>query len=93
MTAGTSLALTWGLLLGITLLSWGWSSAGGSPDLRLQTGAVILALAFVKVRLIMRHFMGVHAAPAALRWICDGWLVCTCLALIVTIRVAVPDAS
>ena len=36
--------------------------------------AVVLVLALVKSRLIIRYFMEVRSAPAWLKWATDAWL-------------------
>ena len=65
------LTAVWALLVAATLLSF---SAGG--------GAVVLGVAFVKVRLVGLHFMDRRAAPVPLRLVFEGWVVVTASVLI-----------
>lgn len=44
-------------------------------------GTGILALAFVKARLIIRYFMEVREAPALLGWILDAWVLAVFVSL------------
>jgi hypothetical protein len=84
--------LTWLALVLITLASWGLGNGAGPAA--TGTGSslafTVLLLAFIKLRLIMRHFMEVRMAPAVLRWICDAWLACAYAALAVTYYTATP---
>ena len=68
----------WFVLMLATGISWwlatgAYSSAPGSSR-RLAT-ACLLAIALIKVRLIVRHFMEVDRAPRALRFATDAWIV------------------
>ncbi len=66
----------WLVLVLATAASW-WLGGGGStaPGLsaRLASG-VLLLVAFIKVRLIVRYFMEVRHAPFALRAGFDAWI-------------------
>jgi len=73
-----SLTRVWAVLSVVTLLSWGISTAihsGAPAESSLVVTAGVLAMALVKVRLILRHFMEVSTAPTWLRRATDGWLV------------------
>lgn len=63
--------LVWAILAGITAGSW--AMGHGISDPRLA-GVGILALAFVKARLVIREFMEVRDAPPVLRLITDLWV-------------------
>lgn len=65
MTPYSKLFYTWVVLLAATLLS---------ATLHLQT-VVILAIALIKCRLVIRTYMEVRHAPGWLRHSCDGWLL------------------
>ncbi len=71
-------SLVWLVLTGTTALSW-WlgtrAGAGESSESLHQATTVILALAFFKVWLVLRHFMEVRHAPLALRLITDAWVI------------------
>lgn len=70
------LVLVWVVLVLATLLTW-WLGADHpvvADDGRLAP-ALALAVAFVKVRLIGRHFMGVRSSPRMLRTLLDVWVV------------------
>jgi cytochrome c oxidase subunit IV len=67
----------WLVLVLATMLSW---LLGGEPPRDgpgRQTGltAAVLVIAFMKVRLIVLHFMEVRDAPRALRLILEAWIV------------------
>jgi hypothetical protein len=66
----------WAFLSAITMLSWALVSARGagefSPSVLVTVG--VLAIAAVKARFIIRHFIGVQAAPTWLRVVTDTWL-------------------
>lgn len=71
--------LVWALLAGITAASW--AMGHGVSDTR-AAGAIILALAFVKARMVIREFMEVGDAPLPLRIITDLWVGGACALLI-----------
>ena len=64
---------TWALLSALTVVSWALAATRGfSPDTALTI--VVLAIAAVKTRLVIRQFMDVRAAPAWLRRATDAWI-------------------
>jgi hypothetical protein len=63
--------IVWGLLAAASLLSWGISDSGHAS----WQGVAVLAVALVKVRLIVRYYMEVRTAPLALRVGADAWLL------------------
>lgn len=54
----------------------------GLFDSKLYQASTLLALAFIKVRLVIRYFMEVKNAPWELQISCDAWLLSSCVALI-----------
>jgi hypothetical protein len=56
---------TWLLLSAATVLSWG---------LGLES-AVIMLVAIIKCRFVIRTYMEVRLAPAWLQRTCDAWLI------------------
>ena len=58
----------WAVLVGATLASW---LLGGGH------GAVVMAVAFLKVRLVGLSFMELRTAPVPLRALFEGWVVVT----------------
>jgi heme/copper-type cytochrome/quinol oxidase subunit 4 len=77
-------ARVWFFLLGATLANYllmEWGAFGQDVSSRL-IGAAILLLAFVKVRLVIRHFMEVAEAPKELGYIMDTWIVIVCASLL-----------
>jgi hypothetical protein len=62
----------WAVLVGATLASW--LLGGGN--------AVVVAVAFLKVRLVGLYFMELRTAPVPLRVLFEGWVVVTCGVLI-----------
>jgi heme/copper-type cytochrome/quinol oxidase subunit 4 len=64
---------TWALLSALTLVSWALAATRGfSPDTALTI--VVLAIAALKTRLVIRQFMDVRVAPPWLRRTTDAWL-------------------
>ncbi len=86
--AGTStrtITVTWLALTAITIGSW-WLAPGHSTTTvgaSVPITVLVLALAAVKCRLIIRTFMEVRGAPRWLRWATDGWLVALIAAALV----------
>ena len=78
--------LTWALLMLATALSW-WlgadSASSGNGVMGLT--ALLMAIAFIKVRFVIQYFMEVRHAPLALRLVCDGWAVLVCGAILVLV--------
>lgn len=72
---------TWAVLVAITIGSWWLAPAhsgtahSGTAEASVPITAVVLVLALIKSRLIIRHFMEVRTAPRWLRLATDGWLV------------------
>jgi len=86
------LVLVWWALSTITVLGWWLSSLSGRavfvPNPVITFG--VIALALVKVRLIMQEFMEVRHAPKLLSRLTDTWLVLTGTVLIGTYLVGLP---
>lgn len=61
------LGAVWAVLVVATLASW---SVGGG-------NAAVVAVAFVKARLVGLDFMELRTAPVALRVLFEGWVVVT----------------
>ncbi|MGU3650112.1 cytochrome C oxidase subunit IV family protein [Mycolicibacterium sp. A43C] len=76
MTDTKRLTYVWIVLSVVTVVTW---LLGHEPKFgRHATIAIalaILGIAFVKVYLIIRHFMEVRMAPLWLRIVSGGWLV------------------
>ncbi|MGE4428634.1 MAG: cytochrome C oxidase subunit IV family protein [Solirubrobacteraceae bacterium] len=70
----------WGLLMGITLISW-WLGGGHGMDPKVASSA-ILVLSFVKARFVAVHFMDAGTAPTGLRIGIEALLACSCAALV-----------
>ncbi len=78
MTKTGQRATTWAwlILVAITIGSWWLAPAhsGGAAHPSTPITALILLLAIVKSRLIIRYFMEVRTAPRWLRHTTDAWL-------------------
>jgi cytochrome c oxidase subunit IV len=72
------LTYIWLFLCIITVISWWTGSGHGASFYRANAlvTAVVLMLALIKTRLVIRNFMEVRRAPSWLRLTCDGWLLC-----------------
>lgn len=78
MTFGTArLTLVWLVLCALTVTSWSFGPAhgGGPVSLSVPATLAVLAIGFIKARLVISHFMEVRTAPVWLRLVTDGWLV------------------
>jgi len=65
--------IVWAALMLATITST-WLLSNNSVTPEVATVAIML-IAALKVRFVIWHFMEVHRAPLALRFICDGRLL------------------
>jgi hypothetical protein len=84
MTAERTTSLVWALLMSLTIFSWwlGTERAPGAAADARGPAVAILVVAFLKARLVIRHFMDVRHAPRALRLATDVWAFGVCALLI-----------
>jgi len=84
-TAFRPIAIAWLMLCALTIGSWWLSPAhSGAPAVPSAGITVaVIAVGFIKSRLIIRYFMEVRTAPRWLRLATDGWLVMLWLAILV----------
>lgn len=77
MTSERTTTLVWGVLMSLTVLSWwlGTERAPGAAADARGPAVAILVVAFLKARLVIRHFMDVRHAPHVLRLATDVWVV------------------
>lgn len=76
-TANARLTYVWLILSAITIAAW-WLGPGhmsGTSAASVPITVAVLAMALVKVRLVIQHFMEVRTAPRWLRYSTDLWLV------------------
>jgi heme/copper-type cytochrome/quinol oxidase subunit 4 len=75
----------WSLLIAFTLLSW-WLGhvPRGFPSEMITT--IILAITFVKIRLVIFHFMEILKSSLALRLVFDSWCIGVGTMLILLLR-------
>lgn len=65
----------WLLLVGATALSW-WMGTGTQDASNVhQIATLLILVAFIKVRFVIRYFMEVRSAPLALKLATDAWVV------------------
>jgi hypothetical protein len=71
------LTVVWLVLAGLTVVSWALAPGRTSGPIAASVSitVVVLTMALVKSRLIIREFMEVRAAPVWLRGATDAWLV------------------
>ncbi len=74
----------WLVLILATAISWviGTDSAsqlGFGPE---TARVLILIIAFIKIRLVLMHFMELNNAPRSLKWTGEAWVVLMCSVLI-----------
>jgi len=77
MATQTRLTVALTLIVSVTILSWFVGTRGGPhpTDANLAISGVVIFIALLKARVIMREFMEVGLAPAWVRWASDAWLV------------------
>jgi len=73
-------AVLWVVLSLATMLSW---QLGVEASTHTGAGALIPAIAFVKLRLVGIHFMEIGGAPLALRAVFESYVAVTFVALLV----------
>jgi Prokaryotic Cytochrome C oxidase subunit IV len=76
VTNERTITWTWLLLVAITVGSW-WlapAHARGVASASVAVTCVVLVLAGIKARLIIRNFMEVRYAPGWLKFATDAWL-------------------
>jgi hypothetical protein len=76
-----NLTAIWLLLMLATALSW-WFGSPHRDGVHVGASIAVLLIAFVKVRLVMWHFMELRHAPRPLRWLADGWIALCCSVLL-----------
>lgn len=74
------ISLVWLILVGATILSW--IVGHGVVDDRSLAAAVIIAVAFLKVRFVILDFMEIRGAPLAMRLVGEAWVFLVCAVLI-----------
>ena len=72
------LTCLWLFLSIITVISWWTGSARGANSYQADVfvTVVVVLIALVKTRFVIRNYMGVRFAPSWLQVTCDAWLVC-----------------
>jgi len=79
--AAARVTWTWVLLCALTGLSWGLAATRHlAPGTALTL--IVLVIAAMKARLVIRQFMDVRTAPRWLRRATDGWLAVLMAAII-----------
>jgi hypothetical protein len=76
MTDARRITGVWLVLSAVTIVTWllGHAEQGYGRDATLAVAMVVLAIAFGKVYLIIRHFMEVRSGPRWLRVFTDVWI-------------------
>ena len=72
----------WLLLIIATGMSWFMGGEHQTPLSTGQTASLVLLIALIKVRFVIRHFMEVKISNSALKWTTDLWVVSVALVLI-----------
>lgn len=79
---GDRVTLVWVLLVVATATSWAIGTDHGSAASHSAASIMNFVVAFVKVRLVGRHFMELRGAPVPLRGAFDAYCVLACASLI-----------
>jgi Prokaryotic Cytochrome C oxidase subunit IV len=76
-TKARAITYVWIILSAITIVSWflGPAHIAGTVLASVPITVAVLAMAFIKARLIIRYFMEVRTAPVWLKLATDAWLV------------------
>jgi len=76
-TKARAITYVWIILSAITVVSWflGPARVAGTVVASVPITVAVLAMAFIKARLIIRYFMEVRTAPGWLKLATDAWLV------------------
>ena len=85
--------VAWLLLMLVTIivtyaLDGGTGGALNLPDTTIN--ALILVIAFIKVRIVAYEFMEIRLAPALMKVATHAWILGTCLVLLVLFSAQVP---
>lgn len=70
--------IVWLILILASSLSWFM----GANQNQILLNVIIILITFVKVRLVITHFMEVRSAPQALRILCDAWMAILCISML-----------
>ena len=80
-TVTSRITRTWALLSALTMVSWALAATRRFTPSTAVT-IVVLAIAAVKTRIVIRQFMDVRVAPHWLRRATDAWLAVLMAAII-----------
>ena len=83
--AGRAITCAWFVLSAISVASW-WLAPDHSAGVATASTSIsiaVIALAFVKSRMIIRYFMEVGTAPRWVKLATDGWLAALWLGVLV----------
>ena len=80
-TVTSRITWTWALLSALTMVSWALAATRRFTPSTAVT-IVVLAIAAVKTRIVIRQFMDVRVAPRWLRRATDAWLAVLMAAII-----------
>ena len=82
---GRAITYAWVVLSAITVASW-WLAPDHSAGVATASASIsiaVIALGFIKSRMIIRYFMEVRTAPRWLKLATDGWLAALWLGVLV----------
>ncbi|GAB3377633.1 cytochrome C oxidase subunit IV family protein [Spongiibacter taiwanensis] len=81
--------LIWLLLVGATLSTWLMGGDTRHIDhISFASRAAIVAIAAIKVRLVIYEFMHVRSMPSPWQWAFNGWIALVSLALLIGLNLA-----
>ena len=75
------ITIVWFVLIAATAISWYAGGDEGIDDAQLA-GALVLIIAFIKVRFVGLYFMELRHAPIPLRIIYETWCVVVCTTVV-----------
>lgn len=76
------ITVIWALLVLATLVSFDSSRLGVGGENQTLAAAVIMIIAFAKVRFIGLDFMELRNSPLLLRLVFEVWVIAVCLAIL-----------
>ena len=82
--------LAWLLLMLVTIIVT-YALDGGTLGLSdTARNALILVIAFIKVRIVAYEFMEIRLAPAVMKVATHAWIIGTCMVLLLLFPIQVP---
>lgn len=73
--------IVWITLLVLTCLAWSLANIGIPIEQKVLT-PILIIVGWVKMWLVIHHYMEIKEAPPVLKGLCNGWVVLSCIPVI-----------